>query len=78
MSGTALELPVGGMSCASCVAKIEAALRAQAGVAEATVNLATERATVRYGAPATPAALIGAIRDLGQEAETAPASPAGP
>ncbi len=62
-----LEIPVGGMSCASCVAKIEAALRAQAGVAEAMVNLATERATVRYAAPATPAALVGAIRDLGYE-----------
>ena len=64
---TMLELPVGGMSCASCVGRIEAALGAQPGVAEATVNLATERATVRYAAPATPAALIGAIRELGYE-----------
>src|SRR3990170_5319211 len=68
-----LELPIRGMSCASCVAKIESALSQSSGVTEATVNLATERATVRYGDGATPTALVKAVRDQGYEvpAETA-------
>jgi Cu+-exporting ATPase len=41
-------LPIRGMTCASCVARVENALRSNEGVAEATVNLATEKATVRY------------------------------
>ncbi len=44
-----IELSVGveGMTCASCVNRIERFLRAADGVTEANVNLATERATVR-------------------------------
>lgn len=38
-------LPVEGMTCASCVNRIERFLRKTPGVAEASVNLATERAT---------------------------------
>jgi Cu+-exporting ATPase len=41
-----LELDIAEMTCASCVARVERALRAVPGVAGATVNLATERATV--------------------------------
>jgi Cu+-exporting ATPase len=41
-----LTLSIGGMSCASCVATIEKALSAMPGVLRASVNLATERATV--------------------------------
>ena len=43
---TRLDFPVKGMHCAGCVAKVERALRGVGGVAEANVNLATERATV--------------------------------
>lgn len=42
-------LPVEGMTCASCVARVEKALAAVPGVDEATVNIATEVATVRAG-----------------------------
>ncbi len=42
-----IELGVGGMTCASCVAHVEKALKAVPGVLEASVNLATERASVR-------------------------------
>ncbi len=40
--------PVRGMHCASCVARVEGALRAVPGVREAVVNLATERATIAF------------------------------
>ncbi|HUH16758.1 MAG TPA: heavy metal translocating P-type ATPase, partial [Methylomirabilota bacterium] len=43
-----LSLPVTGMTCASCVNRIERFLNRAEGVAEANVNLATERATVRF------------------------------
>ena len=42
-----IELQVRGMTCASCVGRVERALKAEPGVLEAQVNLATERATVR-------------------------------
>jgi Cu+-exporting ATPase len=41
-------LPIGGMTCASCVSTVEGALSEVTGVTEANVNLATERATVTY------------------------------
>ncbi len=41
-----LTLPVKGMHCASCVSKVEAALAGVPGVVQASVNLATEKATV--------------------------------
>ena len=63
----AASLPVKGMTCASCVSRIERALRAVPGVTEAAVNLATERADVRFEAPADRAALIGAIEGVGYD-----------
>ncbi len=57
-----IELDVDGMSCASCVGRVEAVLKAVPGVANATVNFATERASVHGDAEmqALIAALIGA------------------
>ena len=47
--GTAqLNLAIGGMTCAACVSHVEQALRGTPGVVEVRVNLATERAAVRY------------------------------
>ncbi len=43
-----LQVPIEGMSCASCVNRIERYLRKTPGVAEASVNLATETATIHY------------------------------
>jgi len=43
-----LELPIAGMTCASCVNRIERFLRKSDGVESASVNLATEIATIRY------------------------------
>ena len=63
-----VELAVEGMTCASCVGRVERALKAVPGVMEATVNLATERATV-HGA-ATAGALIAAVERVGYQART--------
>ncbi|NKE48521.1 copper-translocating P-type ATPase [Roseomonas frigidaquae] len=61
----ALSLPVEGMTCASCVRRVEKALAAVPGVAQAAVNLATGRAELRLeGAPDLPA-LAAAVERLG-------------
>ncbi|MBE2269886.1 MAG: copper-translocating P-type ATPase [Anaerolinea sp.] len=43
-----IELPITGMTCASCVRNVERAIGKQPGVLEVAVNLATEKATVQY------------------------------
>ena len=60
-----LSLPIDGMTCASCAGRVEKALARVAGVREATVNLATEEATVRADATVDPAALIAAVEQAG-------------
>ena len=60
-------LSVEGMTCASCVGRVERALKAVSGVTNAVVNLATERATI-HGTAST-ADLIAAIADAGYEAK---------
>ncbi|MEK1925203.1 MAG: copper ion binding protein, partial [Rhizobium giardinii] len=56
-----------GMSCASCVLRVEKAIAAVPGVASATVNLATERATVTYSEPVPTEAVLQAIAKAGYE-----------
>ena len=69
---TEVTLDVRGMTCASCVGRVERALRRVSGVEGATVNLATERATalVHEGMEIGP--LLEAIRDAGYDVEVAP------
>src|SRR6185369_15554965 len=43
-----IDLPIGGMHCAGCVARVEKVLQDLPGVQEAQVNLATETATLHY------------------------------
>lgn len=63
----ALELPLAGMICAACAMRIEKQLNKLPGV-EATVNFATERASVRYAtADTTAAKLVETIRKTGFE-----------
>jgi Au+-exporting ATPase len=62
-----IDLAIGGMTCASCVGRVEKALKAVPGVVTATVNLATERAHVTGGADL--AALIEAVEKTGYEAK---------
>jgi len=59
--------PVEGMTCASCVRRVEMAIAAVPGVESASVNLATERADVRLAEPATAQAVIDAIKGAGYE-----------
>jgi P-type Cu+ transporter len=66
-----VELGVSGMSCASCVMSLEAALGRVPGVERVSVNLATERATVAYDADITTLqALARAIDDAGYQVRT--------
>jgi len=64
-----LDLEIEGMTCASCVARVEKALKSVPGVTSAAVNLATERATVT--GTADLAALARAVADAGYEARAA-------
>ena len=69
---TRLDLPVQGMTCASCASRIERNLNNLDGV-DATVNFATERASVSYDPGAVqPEQLLGAVEDAGYEAELPP------
>ncbi len=66
--------PVSGMTCASCVARVEEALSSVPGVVAANVNLASEKATVEYTEGMELADLRRAVKEagyeLGSEAET--------
>ena len=62
-----LDLRVEGMTCASCVARVEKALRKVPGIVDASVNLATETATVQ-ATGAVGEAAVAAIRKAGYEA----------
>jgi Cu+-exporting ATPase len=65
-----ITIPVTGMSCASCVRRVERALTANEGVAEASVNFASEEASVAYHPETTsPDELIRAIKDAGYGAD---------
>jgi Cu+-exporting ATPase len=59
--------PVGGMTCASCVARVEQALNSVPGVVSASVNLASEKATVEYVEGTSFADLRRAVKDAGYE-----------
>jgi len=60
---------ISGMSCASCVARVEKALQAVPGVGKASVNLATETARVESAGPLAFDALRAAVEKAGYEAE---------
>ena len=68
---SSLNLSIGGMTCASCVGRVERALKKVPGVQEATVNLATESAHITSAAaePLEPR-LRRAVRDAGYEPRT--------
>ncbi|MEU8022161.1 heavy metal translocating P-type ATPase [Micromonospora haikouensis] len=66
-----IELAIGGMTCASCAARIEKKLNRMDGVT-ATVNYATEKATVSYADDVTPDDLIATVTKTGYTAALPP------
>jgi P-type Cu+ transporter len=71
-----VELPITGMTCASCANRIERKLNKLDGV-EATVNYATEKATVAYDDSVAPEQLLGAVESAGYRALLPSDEPAG-
>ncbi len=74
-----LDIGIGGMTCASCVGRVEKALKRVPGVQSANVNLATESARIAFPADAAQAAqmealLRRAVRDAGYEPKAADAA----
>jgi P-type Cu+ transporter len=66
-SPTTIDIGIGGMTCASCVMRVEKALKKVPGVDSATVNLATESARIEVHDPDMEARLRRAVRDAGYE-----------
>jgi len=65
-----ITFPVTGMTCAACQARVQRALSAEPGVIDASVNLLTNSAAVRYDpASVSPQHLIEAVRATGYDAE---------
>ena len=61
-----ITLPVTGMTCAMCVKNVERSLKRADGVADVSVNLATERATVQFDGAALPASdLVARVEGAG-------------
>src|SRR3990170_6848000 len=72
-----ISLDVEGMTCASCVNRIERHLKKVDGVAEASVNLATERARVSYdGSKVAVDELVGAVERAGYNVRPQPVAAA--
>jgi Cu+-exporting ATPase len=69
MADTRKTYPIKGMHCASCVATIERSLKKVPGVSSATVNLATEKATVSYDeSKVKDKDILSAVANVGYEA----------
>ena len=63
-----VDLPITGMTCAACANRIERTLNRQPGVRKASVNFATERATIEFDPSATnTGTLIETVRDTGYD-----------
>ena len=65
-----IKLQVTGMTCASCVLRVEKTLKAVPGVQAASVNLATEEASVSADSSVTAETLAAAVRKAGYDVAT--------
>src|SRR3546814_4585503 len=66
---TTIDLPVEGMTCASCAGRVEKALRGVPGVTAASVNLASETAHVEFGPGGGLQPLVEAVAKAGRSEE---------
>ena len=64
---TTFELPIAGMTCASCVARVEKAIARVPGVTRSSVNLATEKASIEADSLQAQTAVAEAVRAAGYE-----------
>jgi Cu+-exporting ATPase len=70
MQKSAVDIMIQGMTCASCVNRVEKALKKVPGVGHAVVNLATEKAHVEWaGQPGSTDALFAAVEKVGYKAQ---------
>jgi Cu+-exporting ATPase len=69
-NSNAIKLQVTGMTCASCVTRVEKSLKAVPGVEDASVNLATEEASVRVDPSVNADTLAAAVRKAGYDVAT--------
>jgi len=69
LASTLFDLPIAGMTCASCAGRVERALSKVAGASAVSVNLATEQARVQAPADSLPA-LLNAIEQAGYRVPT--------
>lgn len=76
LSNNKISLPIEGMTCASCVGRVERALKSVPGVSEAVVNLATEKATITAGPKIDRATLVKAVEATGFAVPASFATPA--
>ncbi|WP_235210577.1 heavy metal translocating P-type ATPase [Caballeronia sordidicola] len=67
-ASTTAEFAIGGMTCASCVRRVEKALAKVPGVGQVSVNLATEKATVHADTTVSREQLVAAVSKAGYEA----------
>ena len=68
--GASIAFPVTGMTCAACQSRVQRALSAEPGVLDASVNLLTKTAAVRYDPQSvSPERLVDAVRATGYDAE---------
>ena len=65
-----IKLQVTGMTCASCVMRVEKSLKAVPGVRDASINLATEQASVNADVSVTADTLAAAVRNAGYDVAT--------
>jgi Cu+-exporting ATPase len=74
MPTESIALDISGMTCASCSSRVEKALNKVAGVLDASVNLATEQATIKVARGTPLATLIAAVERAGYGAQVPPTS----
>ena len=70
-----IDLQISGMTCASCVSRVEKALLKVPGVSSAAVNLATEKASIHASAAVPVSALVSAVEKAGYSAQEAVQAP---